>query len=141
MLRPERWCPTPPPNWHSSPSYASVANCAAGWEREQHSLTQLRSRPSLADPLRLVTDRAAEVTRALAAARRDVIRRGRQDRSGRTSRGAAVHVGPAATLARGYAVVQTVDETGAARPGSALDGRRARGTALRIRLADGAIGA
>ncbi len=111
--------------------------------REQHSLTQLRSRPSLADPLRLVTDRAAEVTRALAAARRDVIRQvdGETDRVGHLAARLST-LGPAATLARGYAVVQTVDETG----GGASSVLRSTadapgGTALRIRLADGAIGA
>ncbi len=111
--------------------------------REQHSLTQLRSRPSLADPLRLVTDRAAEVARALAAARRDVTRKvdGETDRVGHLAARLST-LGPAATLARGYAVVQTVDETGGGASSvlrSTADGPE--GTVLRIRLADGAIGA
>ena len=39
-MRPRKWCPTPPPNWHSSPSYASAAPGAAQLGgREQHSLT------------------------------------------------------------------------------------------------------
>jgi exodeoxyribonuclease VII large subunit len=78
--------------------------------REQHSLTQLRSRPCLADPLRLITDRGAEVERALATARRDVTRlvNGEADRVGHLAARLAT-LGPAATLARGYAVVQTVD--------------------------------
>mgnify|MGYP003531220372 FL=1 len=111
--------------------------------REQNALNQLRSRPSLADPLRLVDDRGVEVQRALAAARRDVTRlvAGETDRVGHLAARLST-LGPAATLARGYAVVQTVDPTGA---GAAAVLRSTAdapdGTTLRIRLADGAIGA
>jgi len=111
--------------------------------REQHALTQLRSRPSLADPLRLVTDRAAEGQRALAAARRDVRRLvdGEADRVGHLTARLAT-LGPAATLARGYAVVQTVAAPGAG-PATVLRSTAdaPEGTTLRIRVADGAIGA
>ncbi len=111
--------------------------------REQHALTQLRSRPSLADPLRLVTDRAAEGRRALAAARRDV-RRLVDGEAGRVGHLAAqlATLGPAATLARGYAVVQTVAAPGAG-PATVLRSTAdaPEGTTLRIRVADGAIGA
>jgi exodeoxyribonuclease VII large subunit len=107
--------------------------------REQHSLTQLRSRPCLADPLRLITDRGAEVERALATARRDVTRlvNGEADRVGHLAARLAT-LGPAATLARGYAVVQTVDG-----PASILRSTAdaPQGTALRIRVSHGAIGA
>jgi exodeoxyribonuclease VII large subunit len=107
--------------------------------REQHALTQLRSRPALADPLRLVTDRAAEVDRALAAARRDVTRLvdAESDRVGHLAARLST-LGPAATLARGYAVVQTVDGTAAVLRSTA---DAPEGTALRIRVADGALGA
>ena len=115
--------------------------------REQQALTQLRSRPALADPLRLVTDRTAEVQRALVAGRRDITRLvdNEADRIGHLSARLAT-LGPAATLARGYAVVQTVlkreEATG---PGPAAILRSTAdapaGTALRIRVADGAIGA
>lgn len=111
--------------------------------REQHSLTQLRSRPSLADPLRLVGDRSVEVQRALGAVRRDVTRLvdGEADRIGHLA-ARLTTLGPAATLARGYAVVQTIDDTGADAASilrSTVDAPK--GTTLRIRLADGAIGA
>lgn len=111
--------------------------------REQHTLAQLRSRPALADPFRLVTDRAAEVQRARAAGRRDITRlvTAESDRIGHLGARLAT-LGPAATLARGYAVVQRLD--GAA-PGSASVLRSSvdapAGTQLRIRLADGAVGA
>ena len=103
----------------------------------------MRSRPALADPLRLVTDRAAEVQRALSAARRDVTRLvdGEADRVGHLAARLAT-LGPAATLARGYAVVQTVDQPGAGATWILRSTDDApEGTALRIRLADGAIGA
>ena len=109
--------------------------------REQHALTQMRSRPALAAPLRLVTDRSAEVERALATARRDITRLvdKESDRVGHLSARLAT-LGPAATLARGYAVVQV-----SGGPGSASVLRSTadapEGTALRIRVADGAIGA
>jgi exodeoxyribonuclease VII large subunit len=111
--------------------------------REQHALTQMRSRPALADPLRLVTDRAAEVQRAVRAGRRDITRLvdTEADQIGHLA-ARLTTLGPAATLARGYAVVQTVAGTGA---GSASILRSPAdaptGTALRIRVADGAIGA
>ena len=111
--------------------------------REQHTLAQLRSRPALADPFKLVTDRAAEVQRARAAGRRDITRlvTAESDRIGHLGARLAT-LGPAATLARGYAVVQRLD--GAA-PGSASVLRSSvdapAGTQVRIRLADGAVGA
>ena len=111
--------------------------------REQHTLAQLRSRPALANPFKLVTDRAAEVQRARAAGRRDITRlvTAESDRIGHLGARLAT-LGPAATLARGYAVVQRLD--GAA-PGSASVLRSSAdapaGTQVRIRLADGAVGA
>jgi exodeoxyribonuclease VII large subunit len=108
--------------------------------REQHALNQVRSRPALADPLRLVTDRAAEVQRAVSAGRRDITRLidSQADRIGHLSARLAT-LGPAATLARGYAVVQTVGGGGSASILRSTADAPA-GTALRIRVADGAIG-
>jgi len=108
--------------------------------REDRVLAQLRSRPVLADPLRALTERGEEVRRALAAVRRDVTRliAVQNERVGHLAARLAT-LGPAATLARGYAVVQTV---GAARPHvlrSVEDA--AAGTRLRIRVADGAVAA
>ena len=111
--------------------------------REHHQLTQLRSRPALADPLRLVTERAGEVNRALLAARRDITRlvAVEADRIGHLGARLST-LGPAATLARGYAIVQVLDGSD---PGAASVLRSTAdapaGTTLRIRLADGAIGA
>lgn len=106
--------------------------------REDRMLAQLRSRPVLADPLRALTDRGDEVRRALAAVRRDVIRGidVQTERVGHLSARLAT-LGPAATLARGYAVVQAL---GAAGPHvlRSVNGAPA-GSRLRIRVADGAV--
>jgi exodeoxyribonuclease VII large subunit len=104
--------------------------------REARHLAQLRSRPVMADPLRAVLVRTEEIDRARMAARRDINRliAGETDRLGHLSARLAT-LGPAATLARGYAVVQT----GARVLRSVADAPP--GVDLRIRVADGAIAA
>ena len=107
--------------------------------REQHTLTQLRSRPVLADPLRMIGERATEVAQARAAGRRDINRLVgvQSERIGHLAARLST-LGPAATLARGYAVVQVLDGAGAVLR-SAADAPA--GTQLRIRVSDGALGA
>ena len=107
--------------------------------REQHTLTQLRSRPVLADPLRMIGERATEVAQARAAGRRDITRLVgvQSERIGHLAARLST-LGPAATLARGYAVVQVLDGAGAVLR-SAADAPA--GTQLRIRVSDGALGA
>lgn len=104
--------------------------------REQHHLDQLRSRPVLARPLQAIDARADEVHRAVAAARRDVRRMVtvESERVGHLS-ARLTTLGPAATLARGYAVVQTMPDTNVLRTTADAPA----GTHLRIRVADGAI--
>ena len=89
--------------------------------------------------MRLVTYCAEEVSRARSAARRDVNRLVAKESEHVGHLGARLTtLGPAATLARGYAVVQVLD-------GSATVLRSATDapadTRLRIRLSDGAVGA
>ena len=105
--------------------------------REQRTVAQLRSRPVLADPLRGLTQRGEEIDRARAAVRRDINRlvAVESDRVGHLSARLAT-LGPAATLARGYAVVQ--DASGAILRTTA---DAPAGTRLRIRVSDGAVGA
>ena len=107
--------------------------------RELHGLSQLRNRPVLADPMRLVADRAAELNRTRDAARRDIKRMvaTESDRIGHLG-ARLTTLGPAATLARGYAVVQTIDGSVAVLR-SAADAPA--GARLRIRVSDGAVGA
>ncbi|WP_077088241.1 exodeoxyribonuclease VII large subunit [Mycobacterium rhizamassiliense] len=108
--------------------------------REQRALNQLRSRPVLADPLSALTARTDEIHRARSAVRRDITRlvAAETERVGHLSARLAT-LGPAATLARGYAVVQTVD----AEPARVLRSVRdaPAGTRLRVRVSDGAVAA
>ena len=108
--------------------------------REHRTLAQLRSRPVLADPLRTVTQRGEEVERARAAVRRDINRlvAAESDRIGHLAARLAT-LGPAATLARGYAVVQTITADGADILRTTSEAPA--GTRLRIRVSDGAVGA
>jgi exodeoxyribonuclease VII large subunit len=113
------------------------ARALRSWvHREQHTLSQLRSRPVLAQPLAALTARADEIDRARAAARRDVTRLigAESERIGHLS-ARLTTLGPAATLARGYAVVQTLPAAAVLR--TTVDAPA--GTRLRIRVADGAV--
>ncbi len=113
--------------------------------REERVLAQLRSRPVLAEPLTAISARAEEVSRARAAVRRDITRliAAESDRVGHLAARLAT-LGPAATLARGYAVVQTVPTEGPAQESarvlrSVTDAPA--GIRLRVRVADGAVAA
>jgi exodeoxyribonuclease VII large subunit len=109
--------------------------------REQRMLAQLRSRPVLAEPLAALTVRAEEIHRARSAVRRDITRLidVQAERVGHLSARLAT-LGPAATLARGYAVVQTVGADGSAAVLRSADDAPA-GSRLRVRVGDGAIAA
>ncbi|WP_407685604.1 exodeoxyribonuclease VII large subunit [Mycobacterium sp. HUMS_1102779] len=118
------------------------AQALRSWvSREQRLLTQLRSRPVLAEPLGALTARADEVHRARSAVRRDITRlvAAEAERVGHL-RARLTTLGPAATLARGYAVVQTVTAAGPAAVLRSVDDAPA-GTRLRVRVANGAVAA
>lgn len=116
------------------------ARALRNWvNREAHVVSQLRSRPVMSRPLAAIDARTDEIGRARAAVRRDIARllRVESDRVGHLS-ARLTTLGPAATLARGYAVVQTVPDAGDPRIlGSVADAPA--GTRLRVRVADGAI--
>lgn len=119
------------------------ARALRSWvHREQHTLSQLRSRPVLAKPLDAVLARVEEIHRARAAARRDVTRLlgAESERIGHLS-ARLTTLGPAATLARGYAVVQTkpTAPSGSAAHVLLSVADAPPGTGLRVRVADGAI--
>ncbi|MFD4402931.1 exodeoxyribonuclease VII large subunit [Nocardia sp. NPDC058499] len=112
-----------------------------GWvQREAAALAQLRSRPVLADPLRELGHRHDEVERLRTAARRTVtdLLRTESTTAGHLRRQLTA-VGPAATLARGYAVVQRV--AGPERHVVRSIEDAPAGSQLRIRVGDGAISA
>jgi exodeoxyribonuclease VII large subunit len=109
--------------------------------REERVLAQLRSRPVLAEPLGALAVRADEIGRARSAVRRDIIRLidMQSERVGHLSARLAT-LGPAATLARGYAVVQAVGADGSAAVLRSVADAPA-GSRLRVRVGDGAIAA
>ncbi|PKV79821.1 exodeoxyribonuclease VII large subunit [Nocardia fluminea] len=118
---------------------ARSAAALRGWvQREEHTLAQLRSRPVLADPLRELHHRHDELERLRTAARRTVeqLLRG-ESTTTLHLREKLTAVGPAATLARGYAVVQRV--AGPERHVVRSIEDSPAGSQLRIRVADGAV--
>lgn len=113
----------------------NLAAVRALLDREQSGLASLRSRPCLADPHSMLTPRATEISalrdrsrRVLAAA----LDRAADDIAHTLARVTALS--PAATLERGYAVVQRGDGTVVRR---ATDARI--GDVLRARLAEGEL--
>jgi exodeoxyribonuclease VII large subunit len=116
----------------------------AGWvDREERLLSALRGRPVLAEPLRSLDARAVEVERLRDAAR-GCVERGLDRRSHDLEhvRARLATLGPAATLARGYAVVQRVTDDGAGPlPVLRSVDEVGPGDRLRIRVADGAVAA
>lgn len=117
------------------------AQALRNWvSREQRALAQIRSRPVLAEPLTALKARAEEIHRARSAIRRDITRLAatETERIGHLSARLAT-LGPAATLARGYAVVQSVGPA-ESRVLRSVDDAPA-GTRLRVRVADGAVAA
>jgi exodeoxyribonuclease VII large subunit len=118
----------------------------AGWvDREQRLLDALRQRPVLADPLRGLEARHEEVARLRSTARAS-LDRGLDRRATDVAhlRARLATLGPAATLARGYAVVQRIPDGW--EPGTPLPVLRSvaeagPGARLRVRVADGALGA
>jgi exodeoxyribonuclease VII large subunit len=111
-----------------------------GWvDRERKLLDALRSRPVLSDPYGPLERRAEEVKRLRDQARRAVTQRlDREDVHLSGTKARLTTLGPAATLARGYAVVQLVTPDG---PDGVLRSvtDAPSGTQLRVRVVDGAV--
>ena len=107
--------------------------------REQRLIAQLRSRPVLAAPMQAISARGEEIHRARGAARRDITRlvAAETDRVGHLAARLAT-LGPAATLARGYAVVQTLPDAGKPAVVRSVDDAPT-GMRLRVRVSDGAF--
>jgi exodeoxyribonuclease VII large subunit len=105
-------------------------------EREERGLRELMSRPVMTDPHRLVDAREAEIAALLQRSRRTLGHRleRAEDELGHT-RARVVALSPAATLQRGYAVLQDGD----GRVIRAAD-EVASGEELRARVAEGEFG-
>ncbi|WP_409483707.1 exodeoxyribonuclease VII large subunit [Arsenicicoccus dermatophilus] len=105
-------------------------------ERERRGLQALLSRPVMADPTTLVTQRRHEITRLVDRATRRVESTVQRDRARLEGvAGRLRTLSPLGTLERGYAVVQHED-------GSVITGREdvAPAELLRVRVADGDFG-
>ncbi len=116
------------------------AGALRNWvQREQHIVDGLRARPVLADPFRLVDAHRSAVDRHRADLRRDIVRLvEREDHRHEHLTARLATLGPAQTLARGYAIVQNLDDGArvARQTADLPDGAR-----VRIRVADGAVAA
>ncbi|MCT2591958.1 exodeoxyribonuclease VII large subunit [Streptomyces sp. N2-109] len=105
-------------------------------EREKRALREVRSRPALADPHRAITDRQADVDFLAGRARRTFGHRlDRAEDDLVHTRARVLALSPAATLERGYAVLQRADGAVIRKPSDAEPGRR-----LRARVAEGEFG-
>jgi exodeoxyribonuclease VII large subunit len=111
-----------------------------GWvDREQHGLATLRAR--LGDPLRAI-DAHTERVHRLQADLRGAVLRGLDRRAVELehARARLTALGPAATLARGYAIVQRVTDDPVL-PVLRSAAEVGPGDRLRVRVADGVVGA
>ncbi|MGW9263537.1 exodeoxyribonuclease VII large subunit, partial [Gordonia terrae] len=114
------------------------AQALRNWvRRESGVVASFRARPVLARPGVLVDSEAARVAELVRALRRDVLRHiDSEERRGDHLAARLSTLGPAQTLARGYAVVQRTDTDPPHVVGALAD--LPPGASLRIRVADGA---
>lgn len=112
-----------------------------GWvQREQQALAAIRTRPVLTDPMTPINRRRDEIAQAVGLIRRDVTHLVRTEQALVASLRAQVSaLGPSATLARGYSVVQVIPRDGSAPEVVTTIEQSPPGSQLRIRVADGSI--
>ena len=118
-----------------------TAAALRGWvHREREGLRQVRSRPVMANPLTPITQRREELDRSRVSIRRDITRLiSTESAEVRALRAQVSALGPSATLARGYAVVQVQPRDGTeAQVVTSID-QAPPGSQLRIRVGDGSI--
>lgn len=109
---------------------------------EMDRIAQLRGRPVLARPERLVDERAEELVRWVARGT-ELADRAVEERSRALSdaRARLSALSPSATLERGYAIAQLVSPDGTAHEVLRSAGDAQAGTAIRLSLAEGRINA
>lgn len=118
-----------------------MAAALRGWvRRERDGLASLRSRPSLADPMLAINRHREEVDRAAVSIRRDISHLLQSESQHvRGLRAQVSALGPSATLARGYAVVQVLPRDGSEPEVVTSIDQTPPGSQLRIRVGDGSI--
>lgn len=120
---------------------ARMAAALRGWvRRERDALASLHSRPSLADPMMAINRHREEVDRAAVSIRRDISHLlQHESQHVRGLRAQVSALGPSATLARGYAVVQVLPRDGSEPEVVTSIGQTPPGSQLRIRVGDGSV--
>src|SRR5690606_19320364 len=104
-------------------------------EQQERWLESVRTRPVLADPGRLLAGRADDVAQLRTRARRTVVHRVEgAERDLEHARARVAALSPAATLDRGYAVVQRADGGLVRDPAEVADCER-----LRVRVSGGRL--
>ena len=118
-----------------------MAAALRGWvERERRGLDNIRSRPVMADPMTPIRTRREEIERTRATMRREIeVMVERETRHVESLRARVSALGPSATLARGYSIVQVVPKDGSGPEVVTSYEQSAPGAQLRIRVGDGSI--
>src|SRR5207249_10188718 len=111
-----------------------------GWvDTQRRLLDQWRSRPVLADPLGPIARRTDEIELGRERARRAILGTLSTEQAAIASaRARLTALGPAATMARGYTVVQYPDAEGNLQVLRSIS-QVTEGTPLRVRVVDGAV--
>lgn len=118
-----------------------IAGALRGWvERERRGLDSIRSRPVMADPMTPIRARREEVDRTRTTMRREIdVMLEREARHVESLRARISALGPSATLARGYSIVQVVPKDGSDPEVVTSYEQSPPGAQLRIRVGDGSI--
>lgn len=118
-----------------------MAAALRGWvERERRGLDNIRSRPVMADPMTPIRARREEMERTRATMRREIeVMVERETRHVESLRARVSALGPSATLARGYSIVQVVPKDGSEPEVVTSYKQSPPGAQLRIRVGDGSI--
>lgn len=118
-----------------------MAAALRGWvERERRGLDNIRSRPVLADPMTPIRSRREEVERMRTSMRRELrVLLDRETRHVESLRARVSALGPSATLARGYSIVQVLPKDGSDPEVVSSYEQSPPGAQLRIRVGDGSI--
>lgn len=118
-----------------------MAAALRGWvERERRGLDNIRSRPVLADPMTPIRAHREEVERMRTSMRRELrVLLDRENRHVESLRARVSALGPSATLARGYSIVQVLPKNGSDPEVVSSYKQSPPGAQLRIRVGDGSI--